>query len=136
MECRYGLQLKGARVSRHLGDKYDILLTLTKGLSAPTKCLSFLYPNQIKTPGNVQHLRTYRLSYLYFSRLSVCLSVSVSVEHKKILQASPSSHAVRAVFPSHHDRSNDFSYTIICATPCPPRVLLAANSCFFSPASA
>lgn len=76
---------------RHIGDKYDILLTLTKGLSAHIQCLSLLYLNQIKTPGNVQHLHTYRLSYLYFSFLSV-LPLST-----KILQASPIPRAVRAV---------------------------------------
>ena len=62
-------------------------------------------------------------------------SVCPSVEHKNLTSITDSScRACSLFFPS--DKYNNISHTIICATPCPPRVLLAANSCFFSPASA
>jgi hypothetical protein len=34
IKCKYALQTKGERVSRHLGDKQNILPTLRKRLSA------------------------------------------------------------------------------------------------------
>lgn len=62
-------------------------------------------------------------------------SVCPSVEHKNLTSITDSScRPCSLFFPS--DKYNNISHTIICATPCPPRVLLAANSCFFSPASA
>jgi hypothetical protein len=47
IKCKYALQTKGDRVSRHLGDKHDIPPTLRKGLSAFMKYLSLPDPNQI-----------------------------------------------------------------------------------------
>jgi hypothetical protein len=45
--CKYALQTKGERVSRHLGDKHDIPPTVRKELSAFMKYLSLPNPNQI-----------------------------------------------------------------------------------------
>jgi hypothetical protein len=47
IKCKYALQTKGERVSRHLGDKHDIPPTVRKGLSAFMKYLSLPDPNQI-----------------------------------------------------------------------------------------
>jgi hypothetical protein len=46
IKCKYALQTKGGRVSKHLGDKHDILPTVRKGLSAFMK-YSLPDPNQI-----------------------------------------------------------------------------------------
>ena len=70
--------------------------------------------------------KTFHLSYLS------CLSFARNPTNVTI--ALLSSCAVCA--SCHAIKSYSLSYTIIWATPCPPSVLLAANSCFLSPASA
>lgn len=47
LSCKYALQTKGERVSRHLGDKHRVEAAARKGLSAFMKHLSLPDPNQL-----------------------------------------------------------------------------------------
>lgn len=47
ISCKYALQTKGERVSRHLGERHDVPAKARKGLSAFMKHLSLTDPNQL-----------------------------------------------------------------------------------------